>query len=156
MNHLLTVRHGLGLVAAFAALLPACSAATAESRRVGVALLDPPARLAERERNEMQITRDLTGRPASPRLDLNVERLWSENGVTWATLSVRNTASFELVKITVDCTAFGTDEVALEVGRRTLHAPGERPIGPGMAKTAKIFVGSQPDLRSMSCEARAL
>ncbi|MGH7860307.1 MAG: hypothetical protein ACREQY_23505, partial [Candidatus Binatia bacterium] len=149
--------HGIGILVAAAALLPACSSGQhVAGPSARATLVAPPPQVAERVRDEMRLTRDLAEGAPGRRLDLKVERLWSENGATWATVSVRNTASFELVKITVDCTAFGPDETTIDVGEQTLHAPAEGPMGPGAAKTMKILVGSHEDLRSMSCEARAL
>jgi hypothetical protein len=94
---------------------------------------------------------------SSPRLDLRVSPLWSESGSTWATVSVRNTARYELAKITLACTAFDADETALPIGDRTLLSPTEGLMPPGAARTVRILVAShERDLRSMSCEARAL
>ena len=103
---------------------------------------------------KIAVTRPTSG--ASGRLDLRVERLWSENGATWATVSVRNLASFDLVKVTVACSALGAGNPH-EIARHTVVAPGERPMQPGAEKIANLsLAANRPDLESVTCEARAL
>lgn len=90
-------------------------------------------------------------------LELKVERPWSDHGSTHATVSVRNTARFGLAKITVACTAFGPEATARATGEQTLLAPADGPLPPGRTKTIEIVLGTRDrEVRSMSCEARAL
>lgn len=91
------------------------------------------------------------------RIDLQVERLWSENGATYAMIRVQNTASFDLAKVTVDCKALGSNHDAFDLGERTVVSPADGLMAPGAAKTLRILVATQDrEVESMSCEARAL
>lgn len=97
------------------------------------------------------------GRQASPhrRLDVRIDRFWSENGARFAAVSVRNVATFDFAKVTLDCVGVGAAEAPIDLGRRTLVAPPEATMEPGATRHVEVKLGSA-ELHAMSCEARAL
>lgn len=88
-------------------------------------------------------------------IDLRIERVWLENGFTFADLRVRNTSPYELEEITIKCTAFGKGHVNLDFREQTLLTRADGRMLPGFDKSLKIRLERAGfDVREMSCNAK--
>ena len=88
-------------------------------------------------------------------IDLRIERLWLENGFTFAQLDVRNTSPYELEEITIKCTAFSDGYVNLDFREQTLLTRADGRMLPGFSKSLRIrFERGGFELREMSCTAK--
>ena len=138
---------------AAATLLAACSTATPPPAPQS-ATTGAPVLLAPSASPTAGLRRTDTG-GGSSLLELRVERFWTEDGVAFATVRVRNTATYDLAKITVECTAIDAD-AAPRTAQELLLAPSEAPLPPGMERAARVSFGRCEAVESMTCEARAL
>ena len=110
----------------------------------------PPPALQEK-----RIYREEGDKSGRGDIDLRIERLWIENGFTYATVSVQNTSPYELEEITIKCTAFGRGAVNLDFREQTLLTRQDGRMMPGFQKTMKVRMARGGfSIREMSCSAR--
>lgn len=115
----------------------------------------PSARPAAPATREMRVLRNDEDKSRRGDLDLKINRLWMENGYTYASLTVTNTSGFELEEVTIKCTAFGAGHVNLDFREQTLLTSQDGPMRVGFTKTMKIRLERGGfEVRSMSCHAR--
>jgi len=107
--------------------------------------------------DEIALTHLPPAEAADRRLDLRVEQLRSEGGMTYATVTVRNNATFPLVKVSVECETLDREQRALDASERRIIASPDNPMEPGAAQTFVVAVAKPyARVRSMSCDAHAL
>jgi hypothetical protein len=104
---------------------------------------------------EKKLTHNEEDKSRTRELGLNVDRIWSESGMNWAQVTVKNTSVYALDEITIKCTAFGAAHINLSFHEQTLVSKKNGPIVPGFSKTMDLQLGGRGfEIRSMSCVAR--
>jgi hypothetical protein len=107
--------------------------------------------------SDISVTRDADSSDPAGRIDVKINRLWSVGRMTYAALTIRNDANFSLVKIGVQCKGSGRSGESLEEQQQTILSPAENPMQPGTVRNATFtFARGEGEIRSVSCEARAL
>ena len=108
-------------------------------------------------RDEISATHVRDADPAHRLLDLRIERLWREGGNSYATVRVRNNASFSLVNVNVQCTVLGPEQKTLGTCEQAVLATPQTPMLAGTTQTVTVSVQKTDKyIPSISCNAAAL